>query len=132
MYWKGMLRILVLGTMFVACGEVEIPPAETKRAISSVSTGHEAGKKLFFAQCASCHMVNKELTGPALKGVESRWPDKQKLYAFIKNSADIIATDPYAKTLWQQYNQTPMPAHPDLTDENIRSILDYIHAVSEK
>ena len=118
--------------LLAACGEEDKPPAETKRAISSVSTKHEAGKKLFFTQCGSCHMVNKELTGPALKGVESRWPDKQLLYAFIKNSAAVIATDPYAKSLWQQYNQTPMPAHPDLTDEHIRSILDYIASVSEK
>lgn len=132
MNWKRVLGIFVLVSILAACGEEEKPPAETKRAISSVSTEHEAGKKLFFTQCGSCHMVNKELTGPALKGVESRWPDKQKLYAFIKNSADIIATDAYAKNLWQQYNQTPMPAHPDLTDENIRSILDYIEAVSEK
>lgn len=127
-----MLCIVVIGAILAGCMEEDKPPAETKRAISSVSTKHEVGKKLFFAQCASCHMVNKELTGPALKGVESRWPDKQKLYAFIKNSAAIIATDPYAKTLFQQYNQTAMPPHPDLTDEDIRSILDYIDAVSER
>lgn len=30
------------------------------------------GKKLFQARCASCHNVNKKLTGPALAGVEER------------------------------------------------------------
>lgn len=89
------------------------------------------GKKLFQTKCASCHMVNKELTGPALKGVEDRWPNKQMLYAFIKNSEAVIATDSYAKTLWQQYNLTIMPPHPDLTDENITNILKYVQAVSE-
>ena len=30
------------------------------------------GKALFTANCASCHAVNKRLTGPALAGVEER------------------------------------------------------------
>ena len=38
------------------------------------------GKALFQANCASCHAVNKKLTGPALAGVEDRWPDKAKLH----------------------------------------------------
>ena len=48
------------------------------------------GKALFSANCASCHAVNKKLTGPALAGVEDRWPDKQNLYAWIKNSAAFL------------------------------------------
>jgi hypothetical protein len=75
-------------------------------------------------------MVNKELTGPALRGVEDRWPDKKKLYAFIRNSEAIIQTDSYAHNLWMQYNQTPMNKHPDLTDAQIRQVLDYINSVS--
>jgi hypothetical protein len=75
-------------------------------------------------------MVNKEMTGPALRGVENRWPDKNKLYAFIRNSEEIIKTDPYAHSLWMQYNQTPMNKQPDLTDAQIRQVLDYINSVS--
>jgi hypothetical protein len=77
-------------------------------------------------------MVNKEMTGPALKGVESRWPDKEKLYSFIRNSEAVIASDKYARELWLRYNQTAMLPHPDLTDENIQNILEYIKSVSEK
>ncbi|MGB0396476.1 MAG: c-type cytochrome, partial [Flavobacteriaceae bacterium] len=29
----------------------------------------QAGKKLFNANCASCHKLNKKAVGPALKGV---------------------------------------------------------------
>ena len=71
------------------------------------------------------------MTGPALKGVEDRWPDKQKMYAFIRNSTEVIKTDKYAKDLWLKYNQTMMLPHPDLKDEDIRAILDYINSVSE-
>jgi len=76
-------------------------------------------------------MVNKELTGPALKGVEDRWPDKEKMYAFIRNSEEVISKDKYARDLWLQYNQTMMNKHPDLTDDDIKSILGYIKSVSE-
>ncbi len=91
-----------------------------------------AGKDLFYAKCAGCHMVNKELTGPPLKGVEDRWPDKQKLYGFIRNSQEAIKTDRYAHELWLKYNQTMMNPYPDMTDDNIRSILDYINSASEE
>ena len=91
----------------------------------------ERGKQLFHARCASCHRVNQEITGPALKGAEARWPDKQKLYAFIRNSEEVIRSDKYARELWLQYNQTIMLAQPDLTDADIRAVLDYIKSVSE-
>ena len=71
------------------------------------------------------------MTGPALRGVESRWPDKEKLYAFIRNSQEIIAKDKYARELWLQFNQTLMLSHPDLTDAQIDQILGYIKSVSE-
>ncbi|MCU0335609.1 MAG: c-type cytochrome [Chitinophagaceae bacterium] len=121
----------VAAGMLAACAETEPPATETKREIASTNTTHEAGKKLFFGKCASCHMVNKELTGPALKGVRQRWPDQQKLYAFIRNSDSVIQVDSYAKNLWLQYNQTAMTPHPDLTDEQISQILNYIASVSE-
>lgn len=91
----------------------------------------EKGKLIFYTRCASCHKVNQEITGPALKGVEARWPDKQKLYAFIRNSEEVIRKDKYARELWLQYNQTIMLAQPDLTDADIRAVLDYINSVSE-
>ncbi len=90
------------------------------------------GRDIFHSRCASCHMINKELTGPALKGVESRWPDKQKLYAFVRNSQEVIKNDKYAHDLWLEYNQTVMVPHPDLSDSSIQSILYYIKSVSEK
>ena len=67
------------------------------------------GKSLFSQNCASCHAVNKKLTGPALAGVEDRWSDKKNLYAWIKNSAAFLKTgDPYANKLYNEYNKTAM------------------------
>ncbi len=92
----------------------------------------EKGQRLFTTRCVMCHRINQEITGPALKGVETRWPDKQKLYAFIRNSEQVIRYDQYARELWLRYNQTPMLAQPDLADADIRAVLDYISSASEK
>lgn len=127
---KRIASVVVLA-MLAACGTNSDKPGETQREISATTTDHSEGKKLFYSKCASCHMVNKEMTGPALKGVEARWPDTALLYAFIRNSQQVIDTNAYAKKLWLQYNQTQMPPHEDLQGSDIRKILDYVKSVSQ-
>ncbi len=88
------------------------------------------GKALFSANCASCHAVNKKLTGPALAGVEDRWPEKKNLYAWIKNSAAFLKTgDAYANNLYNEYNKVAMNNFPGLSDADIDAILAYIKTV---
>ena len=113
----------------LACNNPE-PAPEPKTIAATDLAPNETGKKLFYAKCASCHMVNKDMTGPALKGVEDRWPDKEKLFAFIRNSEEVIRSDKYARELWLEWNQTAMLPHPDLKDEDIQAILDYIKQVA--
>jgi hypothetical protein len=74
--------------------------------------------------------VNKKLTGPALAGVEDRWPDKKNLYAWIKNSAAFLKTgDAYANKLYNEYNKVAMNNFPGLSDADIDAILAYIKTV---
>ncbi|MEY3873372.1 MAG: hypothetical protein RL363_93 [Bacteroidota bacterium] len=88
------------------------------------------GKALFQQNCASCHAVNKKLTGPALAGVEERWSEKKNLYAWIKNSAAFLKTgDPYANKLYAEYNKVAMNNFPGLADADIDAILAYIKTV---
>lgn len=125
---KQMIFVFFL-LVGVSCAS---PSSENSEKATEVATGDwQQGKQLFLSRCASCHMVNKEMTGPALKGAEGRWQDKQKLYAFIRNSQEIIGKDKYARELWLQYNQTIMLPHPDLTDQQIDQILGYTRSVSE-
>ena len=88
------------------------------------------GKTLFQTNCASCHQVHKKLTGPALAGVEDRWPNKKNLYAWIRNSAAFLKTgDAYANNLYNEYNKVAMNQFPGLTDGEIDAILGYIKSV---
>jgi cytochrome c551/c552 len=86
----------------------------------------EEGKAIFSTRCAGCHNVNKTLTGPALAGVDQRrtidW-----IINFVHSSQTVIKKgDKDAVALFEKFNKIPMPDHPDLTDENIRQIVDYI------
>lgn len=92
------------------------------------------GKKLFKANCSSCHSItDQKLVGPGLKGVQSRWPDKDKLYAWVKNSPEFLKTgDAYANQLFEQYNKSPMTPFPDLSNEQIDAILKYVEEGDKK
>ncbi len=88
------------------------------------------GKALFSANCASCHAVHKKLTGPALVGVEDRWPDKAKLHAWVKNSQAFLKTgDAYANSLYVEYNKTLMTPFTSLSDKEIDAIIAYTKTV---
>jgi cytochrome c2 len=94
------------------------------------------GEALFKDNCASCHSrdMKKDMTGPALAGVEDRWSKfpKKELYDWIRNSSGVLG-DPsykshsYAKGLYASYNNTVMTPFPALTDEDVQSLLVYIN-----
>ena len=84
------------------------------------------GQALFTQNCASCHAINKTLTGPALAGVESRWPSKELLHTWIKNWNKAVATgDPYAKAMAASTGNV-MNTFENLGDPEIDAILAYI------
>jgi cytochrome c553 len=87
------------------------------------------GKQLFSANCASCHAINKKLTGPALAGFEDRgpWGDRKQLYAWIKNPAGFMKTNQYTADLKTEYNGVLMTAFPSLTAAEIDAIVGYIN-----
>jgi mono/diheme cytochrome c family protein len=92
----------------------------------------DAGKVLFTANCAACHAkdMKSALTGPALGGAEANWDTKENLYAWIRNSQGMIQQGhPRAVELWNKYKPTVMTAFPDLTDDEIASMLLYIDGV---
>lgn len=87
----------------------------------------EEGKTIFAARCAACHNVNKVLVGPALAGVNERrsidW-----IVKFVHSPQTIIKSgDPYAVALFTKF-KIQMPDHPDLTEDNIKSVVEYIKA----
>lgn len=88
------------------------------------------GKTVFRNYCANCHNkdMKSDATGPALGGAEERWADypREDLYKWIWNSQALIAEGhPRANELFKEW-KTVMTAWPDLTVDDIESVLLYI------
>jgi len=100
----------------------------------SYAASADEGKGLFKQYCAQCHNKNMKdkLTGPALGGVSERWESEELLYAWIRNSQEVIASgDPYAVALYNEYNKSVMNPFVFLTDDQIGSLLMYIDCMND-
>lgn len=90
----------------------------------------EEGKTIFAARCAACHNVSKQLVGPALAGIDQRrsidW-----IVSFVHSPQTVIKSgDQYAVDLLNKF-KVQMPEHPDLTPDNIKSVVEYIKAEAQ-
>jgi cytochrome c551/c552 len=91
----------------------------------------EEGKTIFTSRCASCHNVNKVLTGPALAGVDERH-NLDWIISFVQGSQKIVKSgDKAAVALFEKFNKIPMPDHPDLTKSDIQNVIEFIKLESK-
>jgi len=98
--------------------------------VLALSGFSQDGQKLFKANCAACHKIDKKLVGPALAGVEERWESKENLIAWIANSGEYLKDNPgdsYAQDLFVKYNKVQMAAMP-LNTAEIEAILAFVAA----
>ena len=93
------------------------------------------GKLLFEQNCSICHSSNMmdELVGPGLGGVGLRWSDYpiEDLFAYIKDAPAMIQSG-HKKALEiddASGMQFKMPAFPEMTDDDVASILDYVNSI---
>lgn len=96
--------------------------------LSSITLQAQDGKAIFSANCATCHALDKVLTGPALRGAPERgpWTDPANRVKWVHNPGAFIPTTPYTKDLASQFNGQIMPSFPQLQDKEILAIFDYI------
>ncbi len=86
------------------------------------------GKTIFQANCQTCHTLDKNLTGPALRRVENRgpWTERKNLIKWVKNPGGTTNQFNYTKKLVQQFGGQIMPSFLQLSDKQIEQIFDYI------
>jgi cytochrome c551/c552 len=82
------------------------------------------GEALFKANCASCHKIDKDFTGPALKGWKDRVPGDGWIYKWIANPA--AQTDAYATALKAKWKPTVMTNFAQFKKEDVDAILKYV------
>ncbi|WP_268035943.1 c-type cytochrome [Algoriphagus sp. PAP.12] len=112
----AVLFFFLIGTQVFAADPAVV---ESDEAIA-------AGKSVFNANCKTCHKLDQKMIGPALRGVTDR-QSAEWAKSFIKNSSAVIASgDEYATALFAEFNNTVMPAHGFLSDDDLNNLLSYI------
>ena len=122
-YLKVCRELFLFSVFFAAFSNPIISAQEITSADNTVAV--QAGKKLFNANCAACHKLNKRAVGPALKGVSEKY-DREWLYSWIKNSTAMVKSgDPQAVAVYEEYNGSVMTSFPQLSNSDIDNILAY-------
>ncbi len=97
-----------------------------KDAFRSLNENQLKGKKLFNANCAACHKLDKRLVGPPLRGIANK-REREWLHAIIKDSQALIDSgDTLAVQIFEEYNRIPMLTYPNFSEEDIDNILAYL------
>ena len=99
--------------------------------IGTQFTFAQDGEQLFKAKCNACHMVDKNSTGPVLKGVKQKWTDAgeaEMLYDWVKNSTTLVATGKSQMANKIQSFSPSAMAPQVVSNEEIDAILGYIDA----
>lgn len=86
------------------------------------------GEGLFKAKCNVCHAIDKNSTGPILKGVKQKWNDAGEgefLYEWVKNAPGLTMSGKSQEAVRAaDFSPTMMPPQ-DLSNEEIDAILDF-------
>lgn len=87
------------------------------------------GEQLFKAKCNTCHLVDKNSTGPLLKGAKQKWTDAgegELIYEWVKNPAGLIASGKSQMAAKiKDFSLSEMTAQ-TVSNEEIDAILSYV------
>lgn len=101
----------------------------TLAALFLAMLANSQGEALFKAKCNTCHAVDKNSTGPWLKGVKTKWADAgegELLYEWVRNSNSLIAGGNSKMALAiKDFSGSEMPPQ-QASNEEVDQILDYI------
>ncbi len=99
--------------------------------LATVARGQDT-PDYFRQNCMSCHTIGGgRLTGPDLKDLTKR-QNRDWLTKFLLNPRAVIESgDPYAKKIFEEARNVPMPIPPGITPERAAKLLDLIEAESQ-
>lgn len=102
--------------------------------LSGTFSAQAQGEDLFKAKCATCHQVFKDGTGPKLFGVRQKWEEggakEGSIIQWVNDYEVAASNDPYAASV-MAVKPTNMNKFPELTEEQILSIFDWVDSQVE-
>lgn len=96
------------------------------------SKNWEAGRAIFLANCASCHKLGWDMTGPDLLGVEDRWGNRNDLKRWIRNWEDAAQAGIPRALRAINLKGTAMNKFDFASDQQLEQVLWYIRNESSK
>jgi cytochrome c oxidase cbb3-type subunit 3 len=97
--------------------------------LATATVQAQDGEQLFKAKCNTCHMVDKNSTGPNLKGTKQKWTDAGEgdmIYDWVNNPQTLIASGKSTMaTAIKSFSPTDMTPQ-QVTKEEIDAILNYV------
>ena len=87
----------------------------------------ETGAVAFKQKCTACHMANRKLIGPAMKGIYER-RNPAWVMNMILNPTEMLQKDPTAISLLKEYNNVMM-LNQNLTKDETRAIAEYFRSL---
>jgi mono/diheme cytochrome c family protein len=122
----GVALSLIFSFTSFAQEAAAVAAPDAAAAPAAASGGDAAkGKELFNANCAACHKLDAKATGPALRGVASKY-EMAWLYKWVKNSSDLIKSgDAQAVKVFEENNKSVMSSFPQLSNADIDNIIAY-------
>ena len=119
----GVSSILYTNKGFsLSSKESDIPGCGLKS--NELDTTERIGVRLFSFNCASCHSIHKDLTGPALAGFQNRI-SSDLFYSVVKEPNMAFSKSNYLKKQKTIY-KLDHPSFPSLSPKEINYIRYYI------
>jgi cytochrome c551/c552 len=78
-------------------------------------------------KCTACHMPNRKLIGPAMKGIYER-RSAEWVMNMLLNPTEMLKQDPIAKALLKEYNNVMM-LNQNLEESEARAIAEYLRTL---
>ena len=87
------------------------------------------GKKLFYQNCATCHNVFSDMSGPKLYKVRDKWKNEgakeNSVYQWVQNWQKAVVEDPYAEQI-SRLTPTAMTTFEHLSFAEIDAIFNFV------
>jgi cytochrome c551/c552 len=87
----------------------------------------EEGSTIFKQKCTACHMPDRKLIGPAMKGIYDR-RNPAWVMNMILNPTEMLQKDETAVALLKEYNNVMM-LNQNLSQEEARALAEYFRTL---
>lgn len=100
--------------------------APTNLDNADTALGLTGGAAVFQRNCASCHFMDKDATGPALAHIPQN-RDPMWMGLFIADWPALLHHDRYTRCLNEQWGKIPHPVFPNLSHDEYDSLFQFIN-----